>query len=74
MEKSKTPTILITGATGNIGTELIKILAAQKVPFRAMVRKAEDAKQLTDLKGVEAVVDVVRFSDTQNSLCSFICF
>lgn len=56
MQKSKTPTILITGATGNIGTELTKLLAAQKVPFRAMVRKPEDAKQLADLEGVEVVV------------------
>ncbi|MDQ3712898.1 MAG: SDR family oxidoreductase [Acidobacteriota bacterium] len=55
MEKSKTPAILITGATGNIGTELTKLLVHQKVPFRAMVREIKDAKELTDLEGVEVV-------------------
>lgn len=50
MENPKTPTILITGATGNIGTELTKLLAAQNVPFRAMVRDAQDAKDLAKLE------------------------
>jgi FlaA1/EpsC-like NDP-sugar epimerase len=40
MQESK-PSILITGATGNIGKELIKELAARKVAFRAMVRSAK---------------------------------
>jgi uncharacterized protein YbjT (DUF2867 family) len=30
--------ILVTGATGSNGTEILKLLAAQKVPVRAMVR------------------------------------
>jgi len=37
MPESK-PSILITGGTGNVGQEIIKELAARKVPFRAMVR------------------------------------
>lgn len=56
MQKFETPAILITGATGNIGTELTKLLAAQKVPFRMMVRKMEDAKSFADLENVEIVV------------------
>lgn len=56
MQKSETAAVLITGATGNIGTELTKLLAAQKVPFRAMVRKMEDAKSFADLESVEVVV------------------
>lgn len=56
MQKIETATILITGATGNIGTQLTKLLAALKVPFRAMVRKTEDAKSFADLEGVEVVV------------------
>ncbi len=56
MQKSKTPTILITGATGNIGTELTKQLSAQKLPFRAMVRAMKEAKPLADLEGAEIVL------------------
>jgi uncharacterized protein YbjT (DUF2867 family) len=41
MPESRTLTILITGATGNIGRELRKQLSAQKVPFRAMVRSSK---------------------------------
>lgn len=54
MTKSKTPTILITGATGNVGTELIKQLAARKVPFRAMVRAITE-KPLADVESAEIV-------------------
>jgi NADPH:quinone reductase-like Zn-dependent oxidoreductase len=43
MQKSQTPTILITGATGSVGTELTKLLSAQGMPFRAMVRSMEGA-------------------------------
>jgi len=55
MEEFKTPTILITGATGNIGKELTKLLAAQKVPFRAMVRSIKEADALAQLEGAELV-------------------
>jgi len=33
--------ILVTGATGNNGSEIVKLLAAQNVPVRAMVRNRE---------------------------------
>lgn len=56
MQKTKTPTILITGATGNVGTELTKLLSAQGVPFRAMVRSIEKADRLAALDGAEIVV------------------
>jgi uncharacterized protein YbjT (DUF2867 family) len=29
--------ILVTGASGNVGTELARILMARQVPFRGMV-------------------------------------
>jgi len=48
-------TILITGATGNIGTELTKILSAQGVLFRAMVRSAGQSKDLAALPGATLV-------------------
>lgn len=54
---SAKPTILLTGATGNIGSELTKLLIAQGVPFRAMVRdQAEKSAQtLAAQPGVEVV-------------------
>lgn len=42
--------ILITGATGNIGTELTKQLAAQGIAFRALVRSAKT------IEGAEVVI------------------
>ena len=53
---SKKPTILVTGATGNIGGELVEQLTAQQVPFRAMVRRAKDVEALSQPEGVEAVI------------------
>jgi uncharacterized protein YbjT (DUF2867 family) len=47
MNNSKFPTILITGATGNIGMELTKQLAAKGIPFRALVRKVKNAGELS---------------------------
>jgi uncharacterized protein YbjT (DUF2867 family) len=55
MTKSSTPTILITGATGNIGRELTKRLFAQNIPFRAMVRASKSAEELSGLQGAELV-------------------
>ncbi|MBD2753978.1 SDR family oxidoreductase [Spirosoma validum] len=49
------PTILITGATGAIGTELTKTLSAQGTPFRAMIRSLKDAHTLIALEGAEVV-------------------
>lgn len=56
MTKSKTPIILVTGATGNVGTELTKLLSAQKVPFRAMVRSLKETDRLAALEGAEIIV------------------
>ena len=47
--------ILITGATGNIGSELAKQLSAQGVPFRAMVRSLKGTEALAALEGATLV-------------------
>jgi uncharacterized protein YbjT (DUF2867 family) len=51
------PRLLITGATGNIGAELTRLLAAQGTPFRALVRDVDSkaAHALCSLPGAEVV-------------------
>ena len=48
--------ILVTGATGNVGTELVKALFRKGVTFGAMVRKTEQAGILRSLPRTELVV------------------
>lgn len=55
MSTQQPATILITGATGNIGKELIARLSAQGIPFKAMVRSIEKAKDLEKLPGITLV-------------------
>ena len=40
--------ILVTGATGNIGRELIRLLHEKEIPFRAMARDPEKARSLQE--------------------------
>ena len=47
--------ILVTGASGNVGSELVKILTGRGVPFRAMVRSREAAQRVEALAGAEIV-------------------
>jgi uncharacterized protein YbjT (DUF2867 family) len=56
------PTILITGATGTIGSELTRILSERGVSFRVMIRSARDAQKFDSLAGVEVVIG--DFNDT----------
>ena len=53
MNNKKQPAILVTGATGSIGRELTQQLAAKNIPFRALIRKSEDAQLLPAGDGVE---------------------
>lgn len=48
--------LLITGATGTIGTGLVKLLSEQGIAFRVMVRSVKDAETLNAQPGVEAIV------------------
>ena len=45
--------ILVTGATGNNGREIVKLLSRTGVPCRALVRTSEKATLLDGLSGVE---------------------
>jgi uncharacterized protein YbjT (DUF2867 family) len=47
--------ILVTGANGLTGGELVRRLSAQRVPVRALVRNAARAPGLSSLPGVEVV-------------------
>jgi uncharacterized protein YbjT (DUF2867 family) len=55
MTKTNLAAILITGATGNIGRELTKELSTRKVPYRVMIRSADDAEAFSSLEGAEVV-------------------
>ena len=47
--------ILISGATGNVGSELANVLSRKGQKFRAMVRSPEKAGALASLPGTELV-------------------
>lgn len=51
--------ILVTGATGNNGSEIVKLLAAQNLPVRAMVRDRQRASAIAapNVEVVEADFD-----------------
>jgi uncharacterized protein YbjT (DUF2867 family) len=48
------PTILVTGATGNVGAELVRLLAAGGTPVRALIR--DEARRPALPVGVDGVV------------------
>lgn len=56
METSESAKLLVTGATGTIGSELCKILSAKGVPFKAMVRSVSKAEDIGNLPGAELVI------------------
>lgn len=66
MSQSTSATILVTGATGNIGKELTKYLALKRIPFRVMVRSAAQAKDFKDhaFPGTEVITG--DFNDTRS--------
>ncbi len=47
--------ILITGATGSIGSELVKQLSSKNISFKAMVRDKNKAADLAALPGAEVI-------------------
>lgn len=47
--------ILIAGATGSNGKELVKVLASRGIPLRALVRPHANSMAISNLEGVELV-------------------
>lgn len=64
MSDSKLPKILITGATGNIGTELTRYLSSRQVPFTAMIRSRKDAVKFANMPAASVIVG--DFNDEQS--------
>ena len=56
--------ILITGATGNNGLEIVKLLSRTGVVSRALVRSSEKSGALANLPGVEVVYGDFAAPDT----------
>ncbi|MEQ9247537.1 MAG: NAD(P)H-binding protein, partial [Nitratireductor sp.] len=48
--------ILVTGATGNVGSEIARQLIAQKTPFRIYVRDAAKAAEMIGPDGYEVAL------------------
>lgn len=59
-------TVLVTGATGNVGAHVIRILRRRSVPARAFVR---DAARATALLGEDVELALGDFEDT-TSICA----
>jgi uncharacterized protein YbjT (DUF2867 family) len=61
--------ILLTGATGNVGTQLAKKLSALNVPFRALVRSNDNCDFLKSVPQAEIVIsDLVDENSLSNAL------
>ncbi len=56
MSNTTFPRLLITGATGNTGTELTKTLSAKNISFRVMVRSPKDMAKFSAMPGAIPVI------------------
>lgn len=55
MTKATSPAILLTGATGNVGSQLVRELTSGKTGFKALVRPSAATRTLSSLPGVEII-------------------
>ena len=62
--------MLVTGANGYVGLEIVKMLSQQSIPTRAMVRSLENAKELQKISGVEIVVGDIRNLEDLRKACN----
>lgn len=55
MKYSKTPSILITGATGSVGSQLVRELTEREISFKVLVRSLEPTNRFASLPNVEVI-------------------
>jgi uncharacterized protein YbjT (DUF2867 family) len=55
MSHSKHSTILITGATGSVGSQLVNLLTANRIPFRALCRSSAKSIHLSENDYAEVI-------------------
>lgn len=67
---STTPTVFLTGATGDVGSKTLALLQSTNTPTRVICRRQAQADRLNHQDGVEAVVG--NLNDPVETLASLI--
>ncbi len=63
--------VMVFGATGELGTEIVRALREQGVSVSAMVRPTSDTAQLEELGAKLAVGDAMTYADVLNAMRSY---
>ena len=63
--------ILVVGSTGDLGSEICRLLTAKGLSVRGLVRSTSDAEKVADLKamGIETVLGDLRYPDSLSEAC-----
>lgn len=76
MEMEKKEKVLIAGASGSLGTEIVKILKNREIPIRALTRSSEEGSKLTsftnDIWIADATSDTYAISDITQGVSTVI--